>query len=131
VIGRPEKRRSVSQPCRSRGGQGNRGIRAQEGAASLATPPNQPYPRDRREISLRAVFRAIETAFLYGSLREMSSHRLVDAIRSDVARLASDDGIYEAEGRCRGANFEAASTQTLQMAKMIAARGREAASRLA
>jgi len=39
-------------------------------------------PRDRRDISLRDVFRANKTPCLYGLLRETSSRRLVDAIRA-------------------------------------------------
>jgi len=48
---------------------------AHEGAASRATPPTGRIPPDRRDISLGAVFRAIETARLYGSLRETSCRR--------------------------------------------------------
>jgi len=97
----------------------------------LATPPNQPFPRDRREISLRAVFRAIETAFLYGSLREMSSRRLVDAIRSDVARVASDDGHLTSGGKMSWRQLLGCLKVDTPNGQVIAARRREAASRLA
>jgi hypothetical protein len=52
----------------------------------LATPPDQPYPPDRREISLHVVFHAIEAAVPYGSLREMSS-RLPFAPRDARCRI--------------------------------------------
>ena len=81
----PEKPRAARRPSAARRSGLLRHPRT-GGAELRATPPTSQTPRDRREISLRAVFRGIGTARLYGSLRETSCRRLVYASPQHVAR---------------------------------------------
>jgi len=74
VVDWPEKRRAARSPDAT-AAVSVVAASAHEGAGSLATPATGRIPPDRRECSLRAVFRVIETARLYGSLRETSCRR--------------------------------------------------------